>query len=488
MEEAAALTCALTTLTRMSIHITASSSAYFVTAAPIRAMSAATFLHPPAYQPLPTAPPLTPPPSPTMYPHLPAPPSYHESFASPSLSHSAAPLLSHPSSSPSFISASLSSSLSFLSYLLHSAQLGLSSFVQGFLLAWNDTRCFSTQRRAIVLLLAVTCLTYVSLLTVFLPLRFLFSILLWCLSWVVRPSGWLVGVMGGVLDVRAFWSHVLLLLVPSVAVFVSTHLFGHEALFFSVLRSLSPSLCAALQCRRKPALGMAIVSFLKRLVVIGGLLLLLSVVTRLSPSLLPYLVVIRYSKLLMSLTARCPRWVQWTLLGCLLLLASLPSLRPIVSAFVHVQLSAMSLSRELLDSYLSRLASPPSNKPHNSLVLQMSAPVVPSVASSSLRFLTVPLPASLFSSLSTAVATLPMYGVDGAELPHRSRAVFLSQHSLSLLCFSLPFLLLLSFPVLGFGLLGFAHGSAAVLLVRLIADEAVQQKPAVVVADWQRPS
>ena len=359
--------------------------------------------------------------------------------------------------------------------MLHAVYLGLSSFVQGFLLAWNDVRCFTTQRRAIIVLLAVTCLTYLSLLTVFLPLRLLFSFFLWCLSWVVRPSASFVGMVGSMLDVRAVWSHVLLLLVPSVAVFVSTHLFGFEGLFFTVLGSLSPSLCAAVQCRRKPSLGMACVSFIRRLVVIGSLLLLLSVATRISPSLLPYLVVLRYSRLLMSLTARCPRWMQWSFFVSLLLLASLPSLRPIVSAFVHVQLSAMSLSRELLDSYLSRLGSSPSLKPQHVSALNLSAPLVPSAASSSLRFLTIPLPSNLFSSLTTAVSSLAVYGVQ-SPLPHSSRAAFLSHHSLSLLSFSLPFLLLLSFPLLGFVLLGFAHGSAAVLLVRLIADEANQQQ------------
>ena len=350
--------------------------------------------------------------------------------------------------------------------------------MQGFLLAWNDAHCYTTQRRAIVLLLAVTCLTYLSLLTVFLPLRLLLSFALWCVSWVVRPSASIVGVVSGLLDVRAIWSHVLLLLVPSVAVFVSTHLFGFEHLFFSVLRSLSPSLCAAVQCHKKPPLATACVSFVRRLVVVACLLLLLSAVTRIAPSLLPYLVVLRYSRLLMSLTTRCPRWVQWTSLISLLLLASLPSLRPVISAFVHVQLSAMSLSRELLDSYLSRLASSPTLKPQPSSPLQLSAPLVPSAASSSLRFLTIPLPSTLFSSLTAAVSTLPVYGGGGMQLalPHSSRAVFLSCHSLSLLSFSLPFLLLMSFPVVGFCLLGFAHGSAAVLLVRLIADEASQQQ------------
>lgn len=447
-------------------------------------MSATTYLHPPAYQPLPTAPPLTPPPSPTMYPHLPAPPSYTDSFASPSLSHHSThpplPAASPASlpSSPYFTASSLSWSLSFLSHLVHSVHLGLSSFVQGFLLAWNDTRCFTTQRRAILLLLAVTCLTYLSLLTLILPLRLLFSAALWCLSWVVRPPTSLVGLVSGLLDVRAIWSHVLLLLIPSVAVFVSTHLFASEHLFFSVLHQLSPTLCAAVQCRRKPSLGMACVSFVRRLLVIGGLLLLLSALTRLSPSLLPYLVVVRYSRLLMSLTARCPRWLQWTLFAALLLLASLPTLRPVVSAFVHVQLSAMSLSRELLDSYLSRLASPPSIKLQHSPALLHTAPLVPSASfSSTLRFLTLPLPSSLFSSLTAATTALPVYGVQSAAvLPHTSRTMFLSSHSLSLLSFSLPFLVLLSFPLLGFCLLGFAHGSAAVLLVRLIADEAGQQQ------------
>ena len=407
-----------------------------------------------------------------MYPHLPAPPAYHDALTAPSISHPTHPLSpSLPSLPPLALSAahassasSVSASLSFPSHLLHSVHVGLSSFVQGFLLAWNDARCYTTQRRAIVLLLAVTCLTYLSLLTVLLPMRFLASWLLWCVSWVVRPSATMVGVVSGLLDVRALWSHVLLLLVPSVAVFVSTHLFGFEGLFFSVLDSLSPSLCAAVKTRRKPSLGLACVSFVRRLVYVAALLLLLSLVTRVSPSLLPYLVVLRYSRLFMSLTARCPQVARWTLFAALLLLASLPSLRPFVSAFVYVQLSAFSLTSVLLDSYLSRLASPPSLRaqPH------LAGSSVPSAFSSSFTFLTIPLPPALFSSLTAAVAVLPEYEV-GAPLPHTSRTAFLSSHSLSLLCFSLPFLLLLSFPLLGFVLLGFAHGSAAVLLVKLVA-------------------
>ena len=460
-------------------------------------MSTKDFLHPPAYHPLPTAPPVTPPASPTMYPHLPPPPSYTESFTSPSLSHSPPAYHPHAASafSPSSHSASaasaivdhpssvvsLAGSLQFLLHLAHSAQLGLTSFVQGFLLAWNDTHCFTTQKRSILILLFVATVTYLSLLTIFVPLRLLFGWLFWCLSWVIRPSTTLLSLVASLLDARALWSHVLLLLVPSVAVFISTHCFGFEGLFFSVLRSLHPTLCTAIQSRRKPSFGLAAISFIQRLVRVAGLLLLLSVVSRIVPSLLPYLVVLRYWKLLLSLTVRCPQWMRWSFVLLLVALASLSSVRPFVAAFVHVQLSAMSLSRELLDSYLSRLASPATVKPQQSLPQssQSAVSLVPSIVSSSLRFLTVPLPAALFASLTSAVSVLPAYGASSGGvvlLSHTSRSQFLMQHSLSLLCFSLPFLMLLSFPVLGFCLLGFAHGSAAVLLVRLLADEVNQQQ------------
>ncbi|CAF0995786.1 unnamed protein product [Didymodactylos carnosus] len=331
--------------------------------------------------------------------------------------------------------------------------LGFRSSLHGFILAWNNNYVWKTQLFSfwslLISTITVYCILYISLLP--------FRVLLWIFSFYTVVNLETLNYLRDVSSPSNLFIH-LCWFIPLLAVFIMNNLLGYENIFFSVLSSIHPQFATQLYAKPRQRFLTLLYYFLRRTTLLFSFVMFIHLLRSSSylGRFIPALWLLNYVRHTI-INTKCLS-VRLILITLILLVGYIKRFQPYAMSLLHLQLASIALARELFDTYLSRI--------HN----QLSTPNTNAV-----KLLGIyPGPTTLTFcgfSLSTSIVTSK-----SVLNPHKNVRKFLRNHYLSLLTFALPYVFLLSVPLLGFFCVGFAHGAAAYTLVIIMENEMMKKQ------------
>lgn len=426
--------------------------------------------------------------------------------------HSPPPL--SPSPSPSLSPRSRSCVSSF--------SLGVLLCVRGYLYSLHNSHVFSYTKHSLALLLSMSFLTYFFILLLFLPIRVaLFSVSFF----ITLPSV----ITQTILQFTSFSSlfNDILWFIPSLSVFLLNSVLSLEELFFSVLSQLNPLFSNILKKKPRYSPFLSFISFIKRTAFLMFFLILLRFL-RVIPyigSFIPslwFIVDFRHFLLYKSLFSLQNRILL--VLVLFFLFSYSQNTQTILITLLQIQYASIRLSREIFDTYISRIEKYRDHKEYEEIIrntyitkknikdveskekensaefdeihweneqtagktnrnnnrnisnnrdeysfLGFSIPDMfnPSLflSNSSNSNSSLPFTSSIILSNNFKNNTLPI------PLPHYSSREFVTENYFILLGFSVPFVCLFSIPLIGFCSIGIAQGASAFCLNFIISEK-----------------
>ncbi|UJR22557.1 hypothetical protein I4U23_025606 [Adineta vaga] len=340
----------------------------------------------------------------------------------------------------------------FSKQVLSQICLGFSCAIRGFILSWNNTYVWKTQRRSFLSLLACTLLIYISLIIIFLPFR----LIVWLISFTYTFAPSLIEWFEHVSSARTLLFK-LITFIPLLAVFTMNNLLGYDKLFFSVLASVNPLLAESLNSRARQSFTSSLYYFLRRTIQIFAIVTVIHVLRSIPylGRLVPALWVLKYARYTITNTKHV--YLRTTFFVLLFLLTIFKSLHPYALSILHVQMASTALARELFDTYLSRIHT---HTVANHRPISIKSPIPPS----RYHFLGFLVPALFHPFFNWQITTDVDRPPNQLILPHRKITHFLRDNYFVLLAFAIPYIFVFSIPLLGFFCVGFAHGAAAYTL------------------------
>ncbi|CAF1099537.1 unnamed protein product [Adineta steineri] len=340
----------------------------------------------------------------------------------------------------------------FTKHILYQTCLGFSCAIRGFILSWNNTYVWKTQRRSFLSLLACTLSIYIILFIIFLPFRFI----VWLISFAYTFAPSIIDWFEHVSSARTLL-YKLITFIPLLAVFVMNNLLGYDKLFFSVLASVNPSLAERLNSRARQSFSSSLYYFLRRTLQIFIIVTCIHFFRSIPyiGHLVPALWVLKYARYTITNTKHV--YLRATFLILLFLLIIFKSLHPYTLSFLHLQMASTALARELFDTYLSRIHTQTVAN-HRPINIKTQAPP------SRYQFLGFLVPALFHPLFNWQVTSDIDKPPNQLTLPHRKITHFLRENYFILLAFAFPYVFVFSIPLLGFFCVGFAHGAAAYTL------------------------
>jgi len=349
-----------------------------------------------------------------------------------------------------------SSPSKFSKHILYQICLGFLCAIRGFILSWNNTYVWKTQKRSLLSLLVCTLIIYITLVIIFLPFRFI----VWLISFAYTFAPSVIEWFEHVSSARTLLFK-LVTFIPLLAVFIMNNLLGYDKLFFSVLASVNPSLAERLNSRARQSFTSSLYYFARRAILIFSIVTCIHFLRSIPyiGRLVPALWVFKYARYTITNTKHV--YLRSAFFILLLLLTIFKSLHLYALSILHLQMASTALARELFDTYLSRIHTR-TIKNHRPININTSAPP------SSYRFLGFPVPSLLHPLFNWQIKTDIDETSDQLSLPHKKITHFLRENYFLLLAFAFPYVFLFSVPLLGFFCVGFAHGAAAYTLAVVV--------------------
>ncbi|CAF2852111.1 unnamed protein product [Rotaria sp. Silwood2] len=341
----------------------------------------------------------------------------------------------------------------FAKHILYQICLGFSCAIRGFILSWNNTYVWQTQKRSLLSLIVCTIIIYIILVIIFLPFR----LIVWLISFAYKFAPSITEWFEDVSSARALLFK-LLSFIPLLAVFIMNNLLGYDKLFFSVLASVNPSLAEHLNSRARQSFTSSLYFFARRTLLIFATVACIHFLRSIPylGQLIPALWVFKYARYTITNTKHV--YLRTTFFILLILLTIFKSLHSYTISILHLQMASTALARELFDTYLSRIHTHTLKNRH-SINIKTSPPP------SNYQFLGFLVP-TLFHPLFNRQQTNSNIDKSFNELvlPHKKITHFLRENYFLLLAFAFPYIFVFSIPLLGFFCVGFAHGAAAYTL------------------------
>ncbi|CAF1001932.1 unnamed protein product [Rotaria sordida] len=340
----------------------------------------------------------------------------------------------------------------FVKQIVYQIWLGFSCAIRGFILSWNNTYVWQTQKRSLLSLLVCTIIIYTTLVIAFLPFR----LIVWLISFAYKFAPSVIEWLEHVSSARTLLFK-LLSFIPLLAVFIMNNLLGYDKLFFSVLASVNPSLAKRLNSRARQSFTSSLYFFARRTLLIFATVTCVHFLRSIPylGQLIPALWVLKYARYTITNTKHV--YLRTIFFILLFLLTIFKSLQSYTISLLYLQMASTALARELFDTYLSRIHTH-TLKNHQPITINTHPPP------STYQFLGFLVPRLFHPLLNWRINSNIDTSSSELALPHRKITHFLRENYFLLLAFAFPYIFLFSIPLLGFFCVGFAHGAAAYTL------------------------